>query len=142
MIHASSFSLSASLSLQSSSSSFPLAAALASSTISRHVLHASRKNAAQMISPPTIAAAVSGLPEGIIWSTTATRKMVSRAATLERTGLVSEMRTRKEPEKTALEKTEIVSSQAALPCGSSKVSQPIMWKKGMGIQRMACSPSA
>jgi hypothetical protein len=51
-------------------------------------------------SPPKIAAGVSGEFKGggRSWSTIATMKMVRRAATEERTGEVSEMRIRKEPE--------------------------------------------
>lgn len=47
--------------------------------------------------PPMIAAAEGGWPVRS-QSAMATRKMVSSAATEERTGEVSEMRTRKEPE--------------------------------------------
>jgi hypothetical protein len=47
--------------------------------------------------PPIIAAADSGLPVNIK-STIATRKIVSNAATEERTGDVNEMRTKKDPE--------------------------------------------
>ena len=56
---------------------------------------------APMISnPPTMAAPVRGELSGggSSWSTMATIKMVRSAATEESTGLVSEMRTRKEPE--------------------------------------------
>lgn len=48
--------------------------------------------------PPMREARESGWPVRS-QSTTATRKMVRRAATEERTGEVREMRTRKEPEK-------------------------------------------
>lgn len=51
--------------------------------------------------PPTNAAGVRGELSGggRSWSTMATMKMVRRAATEERTGEVSEIRVRKEPEK-------------------------------------------
>lgn len=53
-----------------------------------------------MSNPPTMAAGVRGefSGGGSSWSTIATMKMVRRAATEERTGEVSEMRARKEPE--------------------------------------------
>jgi len=56
-----------------------------------------------MRSPPTIAAGVSGELSGggRSWSTSATMKMVRRAATEERTGEVREMSARKAPEKAA-----------------------------------------
>lgn len=50
-----------------------------------------------MSMPPIIAATDSGLPVNI-QSTIATRKIVSNAATEERTGDVNEMRTKKDPE--------------------------------------------
>lgn len=52
--------------------------------------------------PPAAAAPDRGVLSGggSSWSTRATRKIVRRAATEDRTGEVSEMRTRKEPEKT------------------------------------------
>lgn len=53
--------------------------------------------------PPRIAAGVSGELSGggSNWSTSATMKIVSSAATEDSTGLVRLMRTRKEPEKAA-----------------------------------------
>lgn len=54
--------------------------------------------------PPMIAAAEGGWPVRS-QSAMATRKMVSSAATDERTGEVSEMRTRKEPENANLRNT-------------------------------------
>ena len=50
--------------------------------------------------PPSIAAAVNGELRGggRSWSTIATMKMVRSAATEDSTGLVNEMRTRKDPE--------------------------------------------
>jgi len=56
-----------------------------------------------MRSPPTIAAGVRGELSGggRSWSTSATMKMVRRAATEERTGEVREMSARKAPEKAA-----------------------------------------
>ena len=53
--------------------------------------------------PPSIAAAVRGELSGggSNWSTIATMKMVSSAATEDKTGLVREIRTRKEPENAA-----------------------------------------
>ena len=53
--------------------------------------------------PPTIVADVNGWFKGggSSWSTMATMKIVSRAATLERTGEVREMRIRNEPENAA-----------------------------------------
>lgn len=61
----------------------------------------SRLNAPMIKRPPTIAAGVSGELRGggRSWSTSATMKMVRRAATEERTGEVREMRARKAPEK-------------------------------------------
>jgi hypothetical protein len=54
-----------------------------------------------MSMPPTIAAGVKGELSGggRSWSTIATMKMVRRAATEDRTGEVSEIRTRNDPEK-------------------------------------------
>jgi hypothetical protein len=51
--------------------------------------------------PPTIAAGVKGELSGggRSWSTIATMKMVRSAATEDRTGEVSEIRTRNDPEK-------------------------------------------
>src|SRR5690242_9354414 len=71
-----------------------------SSSISLYVAHDSSKKAPMMSRPPTMAALVRGELRGggSSWSTRATMKMVSRAATEESTGLVREMRTRKEPE--------------------------------------------
>ena len=53
--------------------------------------------------PPTMAAGVRGELSGggRSWSTSATMKIVRRAATDERTGEVSEMSTRKDPENAA-----------------------------------------
>ena len=101
-------------------------------------------------SPPTMAAPVKGELSGggSNWSTMATMKMVRSAATEESTGLVSEMRTRKEPEKAGnrsvqISKTKQKNSKrdiqdvlafantlmaiihACSPRGSSNVSQPM-----------------
>lgn len=79
----------------SSSSFFRL-----SSSISQYVAQLSRQNAPMMSKPPTNAAGVSGefSGGGSNWSTMATMKMVSKAATEERTGEVRLIRMRKEPE--------------------------------------------
>lgn len=61
------------------------------------MLQHNRMNAATMHNPPTRAAAESGSPLRN-QSTKATRKMVSSAATEDKTGDVREMRTRKDPE--------------------------------------------
>jgi len=68
-----------------------------SSSISLNVLQLRRQNAAMIQSPPMTAAVESGTPVRN-QSTIATRKMVRRAATEERTGEVREMSTRNEPE--------------------------------------------
>jgi hypothetical protein len=126
-----------SLSTPSSASLFFL-----SSSISLYVLQLSKIKAAMMRSPPAIAAADNGTPVRS-QSTIATRKIVRRAATEDRTGEVREMRTRNEPEKAgiccqqvygrrafkdnslALARTEIAIIQAASPFGSSNFSTPV-----------------
>ena len=90
-------------------------------------------NATMIAHPPTNAAALNGVPVSN-QSTIATRKIVRSAATELRTGLVRLMRTRKEPEKTALDKVEMKRREAASPRGSSKGSMPVKWRMGMGIQ--------
>jgi hypothetical protein len=65
------------------------------------VLKLNMKNAIIIRMPPMIDAIESGSPVRN-QSTKATRKMVRRAATDERTGDVREMRTRKEPENATL----------------------------------------
>ena len=77
-----------------------------SSFISRHVLQLNNPNAMQIRPPPKKAARDSGMPV-IIQSTTATRKIVSRAATEESTGDVKDIRTRKDPENTAFDRVEM-----------------------------------
>lgn len=86
-------------SLSDSTSSFSRCF-LRSSLSSRYVLQLSRKKATIIKMPPMIAANESGCPVRS-QSTMATRKIVKRAATDERTGDVREMRTRKEPENAA-----------------------------------------
>jgi hypothetical protein len=71
------------------------------SSISNPRSHSDSKSKAPIIRiPPTIAAGVRGEFKGggSNWSTIATMKIVRSAATDERTGDVSEIRTRKEPE--------------------------------------------
>ena len=63
------------------------------------MLQLSRRNAIIIRMPPVMEAPESAFPLSS-QSTMATRNMVRRAATEERTGDVSEMRTRKEPENT------------------------------------------
>lgn len=70
---------------------------LRSSLSSLYVLKLSMKNATMIKIPPVIDAMESGSPVRN-QSTRATRKMVSSAATDERTGDVREIRTRNEPE--------------------------------------------
>lgn len=72
-----------------------------SSSISLYVAYDSSRNAPMISSPPRMLADVRGELSGggSSWSTMATMKMVSSAATEDRTGDVSEMRTRKDPEK-------------------------------------------
>ncbi len=77
-----------------------------SSLISLYVAQLSIANAMIISVPPEIAAADNGFPV-MSQSVIATRKMVSNAATEERTGEVSDMSTRKEPEKMALDKVEM-----------------------------------
>jgi hypothetical protein len=71
---------------------------LRSSFISRYVLQLRRKKAIMIKIPPRMDAMGRGWPVRN-QSTMATRKMVRREATDERTGDVREMRTKKDPEK-------------------------------------------
>ena len=56
--------------------------------------------------PPISAASENPLPLGSIQSTRATRKIVSRAATEDKTGDVREISTRKDPEKADIQLAE------------------------------------
>lgn len=129
-----------------------------SSSISRYVLQLRSRNATMINMPPTMDPMDSGWPQSI-QSTMATRNIVRRAATDERTGDVRDIRTRKEPENAvgnvvsilvekrvsdlknsgchllALDKTEIMRNQKASPRGHSNTSSPEIWRSGKGIQR-------
>lgn len=102
-----------------------------------------------MSKPPMIAAGARFSPVRS-QSTIATRKIVRlnevsvqnrshgytstySAATEDKTGDVSEMSTKKDPEKVALASTEIASIQAASPCGSPNLSMPSKCSIGNGI---------
>lgn len=84
--------------------------------------------------PPIMAAQLNGWPVRI-QSARATRNIVSSAATDDKTGEVSEMRTRKQPLKTALDRTATRINQQVEAAGISKRSMLRKCRKGRGIQR-------
>src|SRR6478609_5664690 len=122
--------MSPSLSLSEKSRTGSIAAC---SFISRYVLQVRPKNATMIMAPPTMAAKLKGSPV-IIQSTMATMKMVSSAATDDRTGEVSEIRTRNEPLKVALESTASRMSQHVEAAGISNFSMLSQSRIGRGSQ--------